>query len=190
MVLVFQHTECACFLLLFFFFCVPQLYLWASPFWVRFLRMWPFFNPTIEVVTFHLHGWCMLGVFLLPAFTHLGHECQDLLSPCDGMHVCTDKTSVYTFIRKSLGGMESQPKLNPRGKSPLPEKFFSEEDRTHDAASSRTAQHTTNWAIPAPLSVLVWFRITALPLVHYSTYDAMMPCQLCALSLRSVHRLS
>ena len=29
-------------------------------------------------------------VFLVPAFTRLGHECQDLLSPCDGMHVCTD----------------------------------------------------------------------------------------------------
>ena len=48
------------------------------------------FNPTIEVVTFRLHGWCMLGVFLLPAFTRTGHECQDLLSPCNGMHVCTD----------------------------------------------------------------------------------------------------
>ena len=124
-----------------------KLYLWGSPFWVQFLRIWPFFfffffklltsyttrchtchvglrwtmciacsalfrhilkdvrvfafhptsavrcsnqnlaifysitmgslkfaifttdtrtlrvNPTIEVVTFHLHGWCMLGVF-------------------------------------------------------------------------------------------------------------------------------
>ena len=49
-----------------------------------------FVNPTIEVVTFCLHGWCMLGVFLLLAFTHVGHECQDLLSSCDGMHVCTD----------------------------------------------------------------------------------------------------
>ena len=73
-----------------FFFCVPQLYLWGSPLWVRFLRMWPFFNPTIKVVTFRLHGWCMLGVFLLPAFTRLGHERQDLLSPCDEMHVSTD----------------------------------------------------------------------------------------------------
>ena len=52
--------------------------------------MWPSFNPTIEVVTFCLCGWCMLGVFLLPAFTNLGHECQDLLSPSDGMHVCID----------------------------------------------------------------------------------------------------
>ena len=49
-----------------------------------------FFNPPIEVVTFRLHGWCTLGVFLLPAFTRLEHEYQDLLSPCDGVHVCTD----------------------------------------------------------------------------------------------------
>ena len=40
--------------------------------------MQPFLNPTIEVVTFRLRGWCMLGVFLLPAFSSLGHECQDL----------------------------------------------------------------------------------------------------------------
>ena len=58
--------------------------------WVRCLCMWPFCNPTIEVVTFHLRGLHMLDVFLLLAFTCLGHECQDLLSPCDGIHVFTD----------------------------------------------------------------------------------------------------
>ena len=76
----------------FFFPPVPQLYLWGSPLlgeifaYVTFF----FFNPTIKVVTFRLRGWCVLGVFLLPAFTRLGHERQDLLSPCDEMHVCTD----------------------------------------------------------------------------------------------------
>ena len=40
--------------------------------------------------TFPLHGWYMLGVFLLPAFTVLGHKWRDRLSPCNGMHVCTD----------------------------------------------------------------------------------------------------
>ena len=34
-----------------------------------------FVNLTIEVVTFRLRGYCMLGVFLLPSFSHLGHEC-------------------------------------------------------------------------------------------------------------------
>ena len=37
-------------------------------------------NPTIEVVTFCLHGWCMLGVFLFAGIHPLGQECQDLLS--------------------------------------------------------------------------------------------------------------
>ena len=67
-----------------------QLYLWGSPFWVRFLCMWPCFNSTKEVVTFCLHGRCMLGVFSLPVFTCLWRECQDLLSLCDGMHVHID----------------------------------------------------------------------------------------------------
>ena len=35
-------------------------------------------NPTIMVVTFRLRRWCMQGVFLLQAFTRLGHECQDV----------------------------------------------------------------------------------------------------------------
>ena len=70
-----------------------QLYLWGSPFWVRFLHMWSFFNPTIEEVTFRLNGWCMLDVFMLPAFTCLENECQDLFfNPREGMHVCTLKT--------------------------------------------------------------------------------------------------
>ena len=160
----------------FFFFCVPKLYLWDSTFWVRFLRMWPFFKQTIEVVTFHLHGWCMLGVFLLPAFTRLGHECQDLLSPCDRMHVRTDWTSVYTLICKGSWGMESEPMLTPREIFPLLKKFFSEEDWTHDAASSRTASPTHyQQAILAQqmdqtLSLTPWdkSRITCLIIPHCS----------------------
>ena len=88
-----------------------------------------FSNPTIELVAFHLRGWCMLRVFLLPVFISLGHECQDLMSLCDGMHVCTDKTSVYTLIQECFGGLESEPMLTPKEKSPLPEtKFSLEED--------------------------------------------------------------
>ena len=86
-------TTCCRFLLLL---LQSQLYLWGSPLsWVRFLCMWPFFgcflfNPAIEVDSFPLRGWCVLRVILLSAFTHQGHECQDLLSPCHGMNVCTD----------------------------------------------------------------------------------------------------
>ena len=62
----------------------------------------------------------MLGVFMLPAFTRLGHERQDLLSARDGMRLCTDSVC-NTLIRKSLGGMEFEPMLTPREKSSLPE---------------------------------------------------------------------
>ena len=86
------------------------------------------FNPTIEVVTFRLHGWCMLGVFLLPAFTHLGHECQDRLSPCDGMpDVHRLARGLYSHP-KEFWGLESEPMLPPREKFPLPENFSSEKD--------------------------------------------------------------
>ena len=82
------------------------------------------------------------GCVLLPAFARLGHECQDLWSPCDGMHVSIDHTSVYTLLQKSFAGMESEPMLTPSENSPLLEQFFSEEDRTQDTASSRTASLT------------------------------------------------
>ena len=44
--------------------------------------------------------------------------------------------------QRAFWGMESEPLLTTRGKSPLPEIFSSEEDETHDAASSRTANPT------------------------------------------------
>ena len=49
---------------------------------------------TIEVVTFHLCRWGILGVFLLLVFTCLGHECQAFLSPYNGMLVCADNALV------------------------------------------------------------------------------------------------
>ena len=107
----------------------PQLYLWGSPFRVR-LNV-TVFNPTIEVVTFRLHGWCMLGMFLLAAFICLGHECQDLLSLCDGMH----RLDLSLCSRpKEFWGNGVRTILTPKKKSPLPEKFSPEEDQTHDAA--------------------------------------------------------
>ena len=72
--------QCFYYFFIFYFLRSPAISLGFTTFWVRFLRMWPFFNPTIKVVTFRLRGWCVLGVFLLLAFTRLGHERQDLLS--------------------------------------------------------------------------------------------------------------
>ena len=82
------------------------------------------FNPTIEVDTFRLCGWCMLGVFFLQAFTCLGHECQDLLSLCDG-DACVHRLDLClcSHLKEFWGGMESEPMLTPRKKSPILEKF-------------------------------------------------------------------
>ena len=105
-----------------------------------------FLNPATEVVTLRLRGWCMLGVFLLLAFTRLGHVSQDLWSPCDGMHVCTDQTSVYILIRKSFGGNGVRTHINTKGKMPSTGKKSPQrrmEPTTLHQAGQR-AQHTTN----------------------------------------------
>ena len=99
-------------------------------------------NPTIEIVTFRLRGWCMLGVFLLPAFTLLGHECLGLLTPCHGMHVCTDQASVYTLIQKN----------NPLNRKIFPQRRI--EPRTLHQAGQR-AQHTTNELFQQPTETIL-----------------------------------
>ena len=60
-----------------------------------------------------------MHVFILLAFICLGHESQDLLNPCDGMHVCTDWISLHILIQKSLYGMALEPMFTAQEKSPL-----------------------------------------------------------------------
>ena len=87
-----------------FFFCVPRYISGSRHFWWDFCLCDCFFfcNPALEVVTFRFHGWCIHGGFLLLVFTCPGHECQDLLSSCDGMHVFTDLISVYMYVFTDL----------------------------------------------------------------------------------------
>ena len=68
------------------------------------------------------------------------HEWQDLLSLCDGMHVCIDLTSVNTLIQKSFGGIGSETMLIPREKSPLLEA----QRKVEPATLHHAAQHTTD----------------------------------------------
>ena len=60
----------------------------------------------------------MLDVFLLLAFTRLGHERQDLLSPC-----AQTRPRFILSSERVFGGMEFEPMLTPREKSLLPENF-------------------------------------------------------------------
>ena len=129
-----------------------QLCLWGSPFWVRFLSVWPSFlsnhrgshTPSLWMV----HAGCVF----VAGIHHLGHECQDILSMCDGMHVYTDQTSVYnTLIRKSFGGNGVRMCVNSKGK--IPSAGDSEEGGTRRATSRKTVSptHYPNWAVLAPI---------------------------------------
>ena len=61
----------------------------------------------------------------------------------ESVHVCSDETSVYTLIRKSFLGMESEPMLTLKEKFTLPEAQRRFEPITVHHAEQR-AQHTTN----------------------------------------------
>ena len=61
-----------------------------------------------------------------------------------------DRPQFILSSERVFWGMESEPILTPREKSPLLEKLSPEEDQTHDTASSRTASPTHEQrAIPA-----------------------------------------
>ena len=151
---------------------LSQLYLWRLPFGVRFLLSDRLFNPAIEVVTFRLRGWCMLGVFLLPAFTRLAYECRDLWVRAMECMSAQTRPRFLLSSERILGGMESEPMLIPTEKNPfyrrprggwnprrcirqdsepntLPTELFRPQPMTLHQAG-RPAQHTTHWAIPAP----------------------------------------
>ena len=101
----------------------------------------------------------MPGVFLLPAFIHLGHEYQDLLSPCDGMHVAQTRpgfilsservleNGVRTHVNSmgkisSIRGSEQGVRTHVNSMGKISSIRGSEQDQTHDAASCRTASPT------------------------------------------------
>ena len=143
-----------------FFFCVPS-YISGVHFRWDFCLCDRFFNLTIEVVTFCLHGWCMLGVLLLPASVPLGHECQNLLSLCDGMHVYTNKTSVYTILSSQrVLGIGVRTHVNSKKKSPLPEAQWRVEPVTLHHAG-QWVQHITDWAILAPIFFMIFSKSKA-----------------------------
>ena len=106
------------FFFFFFFFAFPSYISGVHHFWVRYLRMWPFFNPTIKVVTFRLRGWCVLGVFLLPAFTRLGHECQDLFESVR-WNACVHRLDLGLYSHpKEFWGNGVWTHVNSKGKIP------------------------------------------------------------------------
>ena len=100
--------------------------------------------PTTEIVTFLLHGWCMLGPFLLLTFTHLGLDCQGLLSLYDGMHAHTRPQ--FILLPKRVVGSGMRMYVNFKGKKT---QIDSSEERLLAMLlfAGQQTQHTTNQAI-------------------------------------------
>ena len=123
----------------FFFFCVPSCIFGVHHFGWDCSMCDRFLNPTTEVVQFCLCGWCMLGVFLLLAFTHLEHECQDHW--VHGMEcMCALTRPLFVLSLKRV--LESRVRTYVNCKWKIPSTRESEESRTCAAASCRTASPT------------------------------------------------
>ena len=111
--------------------------------------MWPFFNPTIKVVTFRLRGWCVLGVVFVagihPSRTWTSGSFESMW-----WNACVHRLDLglYSHPKEFLGGMEFEPMLTPREKSPLP-KMSPEEDRTRDAVDSEPKHYQRSYSGPA-----------------------------------------
>ena len=60
-----------------------------------------------------MHGGWLLGVVFVAAFIHLGHEQQDLWSPCGG-NACVHRLDLSLYSHQKAWGIESEPMLIPR----------------------------------------------------------------------------
>ena len=147
-----------------------KLYVWGSPFWVSLCVSDLFFQKSNHRGSHILSLWMVhvRCVFLLPAFTCLGHECQYLwvrVREC----MCAQRRPWFTLSSKRVFGNEVRTHINSKGKIPCTR--GSEEGRTHDAASRRTVSPThyqLNYSGPYGLSP-IWFVFWPhlMPLVHH-----------------------
>ena len=131
-----------------FVFCVPQLYLWSSPFWRDFCVCDFFFFFFLSshwgshiLFSWMMHAGCVFVVGIHASSTRMSGSLESVRR-----NACVrDQTPVYTLIRESFEAKKSESK----GKSPLPEAQRRIEPTTLHHAGQRD-QHTTDWAIPAP----------------------------------------
>ena len=92
---------------------IPALSLGFTVFWWDFCVCDFFLNPTIEVVTFRLRGWCMLGVVVAsihPSRTRMSGSAMEWMSTQTGSRFILSFERVFQ-------GMESEPMLTPKEKS-------------------------------------------------------------------------
>ena len=104
------------------------------------------FNPTIVVVTFRLRGWCILSVFLLPAFTRLGHERQDFFLVHAMERMCAQTRPWSISHPKEFWGSGVRTHVTSKGKSTLRGKNSAQRriEPTALHQAGQRAQHTTD----------------------------------------------
>ena len=141
------------------FFCIPSYFSGVHQFFGEIICVCDhFFNPTIEVVTFRLHGWCMLGMFFVAGIHPSGTWMSgSFKSVWWSANVHRLDLRLYSHPKQFFEGMESEPMLTPREKSPLQEAQRRIKPPTLHHAGQQT-QHIYDWVIPG-----VWHHKVSVP---------------------------
>ena len=106
------------------------------------LHMWPFLNPTIEVVTFCLHAQCMLGVFCR---WHSPVEDMSVRIFCVRVMECMRAQTRPWFTLSSERVLGNGVWTHVNSKKKIPSTRGSEEFWTPDTASCMTVNPTHYW---------------------------------------------
>ena len=106
---------------------------------MTFLCMSPFLNATIQVVAFHLRVRCMLGVFFVTSINLLTSW---MSGSSESVMECMYGQTGPCFILSSQRVLENGVQTHVNSKGNIPSARRSEEGRTCDAASRRTANPT------------------------------------------------
>ena len=125
-----------------------------------------FFNPTIKVVTFRLHGWCVLGVFFV-AGIHPSRTWTSGSFESVRWNACVYRLDLGLYSHpKEFWGNGVWTHVNSKGKIPSTGKCS--QRRIEPATPWTASPCTTNWAIPAPGN-FIKVKEQAQAMVWYST---------------------
>ena len=116
--------------------------------------MWPFFNPTIKVVTFRLRGWCVPGGCVFVAGIHQSRTwTSGSFESARWKCMCAQTRPRFILSSERVfwgNGVWSH--VNSKGKIPSTGKC--PQRRIEPATLWTASPSTTNWAILAPNVIL------------------------------------
>ena len=134
------------------FFCVTSYSSGVHHFGWDFCVCDQFFNPTIEVVTFRLHGGCMLGVFV--AGIHPSRTWMSGSFVSVWWNACVHRLDLGLYSHPKVFLEWSQNPCWLQGKNPLYWRLRGRSDPATLHHVGQGAQHTTHWASVALLQSL------------------------------------